>query len=1450
MPAPSDAAAAAVHVANRPDAPGEPPSTTTSSSDLTVLEADRSSTRSRTLTLEAPHDDATPAPSKGDTGPVKTTGLFREPGTMPLPDHGERALGVVFEGVTVYGAGGTRRTVEGLEKAVFKMWDLPGFLGKLFNVKLGKKRPLVSDCYGVLPAGETMLVLGRPGSGCSTLLRVIANQRSSFAGVDGDVQYGRLSAKEAEKAYSGEIVFNSEDDIHRPLLTVAATLGSALALKKPHAEPSKRRAFAEDHTSRLLDTFGMPHVAETFVGNEYIRGVSGGERKRVSLAEHFSTNAAISCFDNCVRGLDSAVALHFIKVLRELSLSTGMSNIVSIYQASQEMYRLFDRVAVLYEGQLVFMGRAEDGQRFFEAQGWYKNPRQTTPDFLTSCTSPTERTVREDHQGVVPQTPDEMARYFRASPYWLKLQDDIAAYKALVASSDSTDRFVAAVAKAKMPLTGKNNGYKVNFALQVWELMRVQFRLQAADPTDIVVRLAANAFNALIVGSVSYKPPASQLGAFAVAGALFFAILYFVIFSFSEIPTTVLGRPLLIKHRGLGFYTPAANTLALMIADIPLYTLQTLVFSALFYFLIGLNPGAKYFFTFFFIAFTNYAAMSVCYRMIASWSPNLSVAVRYGGFALSLVLSCAGFVIPPREMLGWMSWMRRIAPPAYALEALLANEFRTRTLQCTAADLVPNGPGYDNIAYQACPITGSQPGSATVSGATYIDQVYGFSAANIWRNVGIMWAMYAIYAALVIVGSSLLIRDTGSASAKVFKRGGRVPEKHELTKVESKRQHLQAERVLSREVGQEHQDEKTLEGKDLSNAPVFTFEDVRYTVQVGGGDKVLLDGVTALVQPGRLTALMGASGAGKTTLLDTVSQRKTSGKVEGQFLIDGKPLAADFGRRAGFCQQNDIHEPLSTVRECLQFSALLRQPASKSREEKLAFAEQVIELLELQEIADAIIGNPEIGGLGVEERKRVTIGVELAADPDFLLFLDEPTSGLDSNAAFEVCRFLRKIASSGIAVLCTIHQPSGELFELFDDVVLLAPGGKTVYAGPTGERASDVASYFARLGAPMPPDANPAEHILATVAPVGGAKVDWAQHWRSSAEAQHMSSRIAAVKARSTVAASATTMGSDQPSKFAAGFGAQLRELVRRNFRAQWRDGSYHLTKLASCVFFGLLVGFFYYHFDPSVVGIQSMSLALLVLTQVAPPLALDIAANYLAKMNLFLSRERNGIYDWTALVASLLIVELPVLLVAFLLLFFCYFWTVGFDSIASVGGLAFLQWLVFAVFLDTFGVFLGAVSPSPMAVPYVLSALWILFNITSWTLVPHNLMSAPYRWFAGYLSPMRWFLGSLVSNHLGPLAVTCKESEWATFLLPDGESCRSYADAFLTTAAGYVENLDATGSCRYCPMSTGRDYLASLGYAWDHRYRDWGVFVCFAVVTGFSCFAATYLIRIRPLYR
>ncbi|KAK4700497.1 hypothetical protein P7C70_g5748, partial [Phenoliferia sp. Uapishka_3] len=371
-------------------------------------------------------------PPAGNEEKHHAPGIFSEPGTLPLPDAGYHHLGVVFEGVTVHGTGGTQRTVEGLEISIFKALDFPGWIKKLTGWKTGPTRPLISDFVGVCPDGETMLVLGRPGAGCSTLLRALANSRAPFVKVEGDVTYSTIDAHEAKKFYDGEIVFNSEEDNHIPLLTVEQTLDVGLSLKKPAKlmTPMTTKAYVAEYTSRLLHTFGMPHTRKTFVGNEYVRGVSGGERKRVSLSEMLCTNAAVISWDNCIRGLDSAVALHFLKALKELSLSTGMSNIVSIYQASQEMYdSCFDRVVVIFEGQMVFSGRTSDAEAFFIEQGWEKKSRQTTPDFLTSCTSVTERKIRDGHHGPMPQTPREMADYFKASPYYTRLQEDIASYK-------------------------------------------------------------------------------------------------------------------------------------------------------------------------------------------------------------------------------------------------------------------------------------------------------------------------------------------------------------------------------------------------------------------------------------------------------------------------------------------------------------------------------------------------------------------------------------------------------------------------------------------------------------------------------------------------------------------------------------------------------------------------------------------------------------------------------------------------------------------------------------------------------------------------------------------------------------------------------------------------------------------------------------------------------------
>jgi ABC-type multidrug transport system ATPase subunit len=165
---------------------------------------------------------------------------------------------------------------------------------------------------------------------------------------------------------------------------------------------------------------------------------------------------------------------------------------------------------------------------------------------------------------------------------------------------------------------------------------------------------------------------------------------------------------------------------------------------------------------------------------------------------------------------------------------------------------------------------------------------------------------------------------------------------------------------------------------------------------------------------------------------------------------------------------------------------LLRQPKEVPKEEKYAYVEKIIKLLEMEEIAEAMIGSSG-AGLSVEQRKRVTIGVELASKPQLLLFLDEPTSGilllgnyltvgLDAQSAFNIVRFLRKLCDAGQAILCTIHQPSAILFEHFDDLLLLQSGGKTVYFGPLGNDSQTLIKYLERNGAPKcKKNSNPAE---------------------------------------------------------------------------------------------------------------------------------------------------------------------------------------------------------------------------------------------------------------------------------------------------------------------------------------------------------------------------------------
>ncbi|KAB8294209.1 hypothetical protein EYC80_009643 [Monilinia laxa] len=182
-----------------------------------------------------------------------------------------------------------------------------------------------------------------------------------------------------------------------------------------------------------------------------------------------------------------------------------------------------------------------------------------------------------------------------------------------------------------------------------------------------------------------------------------------------------------------------------------------------------------------------------------------------------------------------------------------------------------------------------------------------------------------------------------------------------------------------------------------------------------------------------------------------------------------------------------------TVREALQFSATMRQSSKVAQREKFAYVEEIIKLLEMDVYADAVVGVPG-QGLNIEQRKKLTIGVELAAKPKLLLFLDEPTSGLDSSTAWDIIELLKRITSHGQAVLCSIHQPSMALFQRFDSLLFLGPGGRPIYFGRLGENCETVKKYFEANGADRcPSDGNVVEWIMQTIGCTSGSQnaINW-----------------------------------------------------------------------------------------------------------------------------------------------------------------------------------------------------------------------------------------------------------------------------------------------------------------------------------------------------------------------
>ncbi|KAL2818002.1 ABC-2 type transporter-domain-containing protein [Aspergillus granulosus] len=1345
-----------------------------------------------------------------------------------------RTLGVAFSNLNVHGFGSDTD----YQKSVGNVWlQALGLLRRALGQRQ-RKIEILRDLDGLVEAGELLVVLGPPGSGCSTFLKTITGDTHGFyVDKSSQLNYHGATAKHIANDFRGEAIYTAEVDVHFPRLTVGDTLFFAARARAPRHIPGG--ATVNEYATHMRDVimamFGISHTKNTIVGNDFVRGVSGGERKRVTIAEACLGSAPLQCWDNSTRGLDSANAIEFCKTLRMQADINNTTACVSIYQAPQAAYDNFDKVLVLYKGRQIYFGPTASAKQYFLDLGFVCPARQTEADFLTSMTNPKERVVRPGFEHQVPKTPDEFAARWKTSPKRARLLEAIQEYNERFADGQ-LEKFKQSRRAQQAKLQRVTSPYTLSYIQQVNLCLWRGYKRLKADPSITISSLFGNSIVALILGSMFYNLPDDTNSFFQRSALLFFAVLINALGCGLEMLTLYAQRGIVEKHSRHALYHPSAEAFASMLMDLPYKISNTIIFNLILYFMTNLRrePGA--FFFYLFTSFIITLTMSMMFRSIASLTRTLVQALPAAAILILALSMYAGFAIPTDYMLGWASWIRYLNPINFGFEALMVNEFNNREFRCV--NYVPTGPGFEDIGpeNQVCSTVGSIPGQQFVNGDKYIESLYDYTAGHKWRNIGIIFVFMIGLMVVYLAATELITEKKSKGEILVFRHGHKALK----NKARDDEENGNLPSIAA---------EKTESGQTASierQTAIVQWKDICYDIKIGKEPRRILDHVDGWVKPGTLTALMGVSGAGKTTLLDALATRTTMGVISGEVLVDGKPRDESFQRKTGYAQQQDLHLSTATVREALTFSALLRQPAHVPRQEKIDYVTEVIKLLDMTEYADAIIGMPG-EGLNVEQRKRLTIGVELAAKPALLLFLDEPTSGLDSQTSWSILDLLDTLKKNGQAILCTVHQPSAMLFQRFDRLLFLKSGGQTVYFGDIGQNSEILVDYFVRNGGPpCPPTANPAEWMLEVIgaAPGSHTDIDWFSTWRKSPEYAAVQKHLEELKLDRSKLTDLTLTETNQKhqakadyGEFAVPFVEQFCEVQTRVFQQIWRSPIYIYSKTILCSSSALFVGFSLFHSPNSMQGMQNQMFSIFMLLTIFGQIIQQIMPHFVAQRDLYEVRERPAkTYSWKAFMMSNIFVELPWNSLMSLIMFLCWYYPIGLnhnaeptDSVALRGAQMWLFIWAFLLFTSTFAHFIVAAFDSAENAGNMGNLLFILCLLFCGVLSTPDQF--PGFWIFMYrVSPFTYLVSGMLSVGLANTNVTCAQNEYLHFDPVNGTTCGEYMDPYRLAYGGYVENETATANCNFCPMGDTNIYLATVSANYDDVWRNWGILWVFIV--------------------
>ncbi|TYI31311.1 hypothetical protein ES332_A05G444200v1 [Gossypium tomentosum] len=1250
---------------------------------------------------------------------------------------------------------------------------IEGVLG-LIKLFPSKKREvnILRDVSGIVKPSRMTLLLGPPGSGKTTLLQALAGKTDTDLRVSGKITYCGHEFHEFIPQRTSAYI--SQHDLHHGEMTVRETLdfsGRCLGVGTRYellAELSRREKQAGIKPDPEIDAFmkatamvgqktslgtdyvlkilGLDICSDIMVGDDMRRGISGGQKKRVTTGEMLVGPAKALFMDEISTGLDSSTTFQIVKFMKQMVHIMDVTMIISLLQPAPETYDLFDDIILLSEGKIVYQGPRENVLEFFESVGFKCPERKGVADFLQEVTSKKDQQqywCRKDEPYRHISVP-EFVEHFNSFHIGQKLDDE------LRVPYDKSKTHPAALVKERYGISNWEL-FKACFARE-WLLMKRNSFVYIFKTTQITI-MSVIAFTVFF--RTKMKAGLIENGV-KFYGALFFSLINVMFNGMAELALTIFRLPVFFKERDFMFYPAWAFALPIWVLRIPLSLLESGIWIILTYYTIGFAPGASRFFRQFLAFFGIHQMALSLFRFIAAVGRTQVVANTLGTFTLLVVFVLGGFVVAKNDIKSWMIWGYYISPMSYGQNAIVINEFLDKRWS------IP------------------MPFNQSISVGKALLQSRGMYTEEFWYWICVAALLgFSLLFNLLFIVALTYLNPLGDSKSVILDEGDENKNKkqsssdgqHNLKSIEMSSPSaasifegldMAMKNTLDNSILSASDQASTKKGMVLPFQPLsLAFDHVSYFVDMPAEMKgqgieetrlQLLRDVSGAFRPGVLTALVGVSGAGKTTLMDVLAGRKTGGYIEGSISISGYPKNQEtFARVSGYCEQNDIHSPHVTVYESLVYSAWLRLAKEVNAETRKMFVEEVMDLVELNPLKNSLVGLPGVDGLSTEQRKRLTIAVELVANPS-IIFMDEPTSGLDARAAAIVMRTVRNTVDTGRTVVCTIHQPSIDIFEAFDELFLMKRGGQVIYAGPLGCHSHKLVEYFEAVpGVPKIQEGyNPATWMLeiSSTAVEAQLDVDFAEIYANS-ELYRKNEEL--IKDLCTPVPG--TKDLHFPTTYSQDFFTQCKACFWKQYHSYWRNPQYNAIRFFMTFFVGIIFGVIFWdkgnkiHKQQDLMNLLgAMYSAVLFLGATNTSAVQSVVA---IERTVFYRERAAGMYSPLPYAFAQVAIEAIYVSIQTLVYSILLYTMIGFQM--EVGRFFMFYFFILMCFMyfTLYGMMLVALTPNHQFAAIIMSFFLSFWNLFSGFLIPRTEIPIWWRWYY-WASPVAWTIYGLVTSQVG----------------------------------------------------------------------------------------------------